>query len=275
MNDGRARAPLAPALPELMGVVNATPDSFSDGGRAFAPAAAVELGLRLHAEGATWIDVGGESTRPGAQPVDEREEIRRVVPVLESLRERCSARLSIDTRKSAVARAALDAGAHVVNDVSAGAFDPGLLELVAARGCGWIAMHMRGTPATMQQQADYADVVAEVRAELRAGVARALERGVRREQIWIDPGLGFAKRAEHSVELLRRLSELRELGLPIVVGLSRKSFLGALSGEPEASRRDLETAAALFACLRGGAAVVRVHDVAGARRALAVAAALL
>jgi dihydropteroate synthase len=258
-----------------MGVVNATPDSFSDGGLAFEPAAAVERALALHADGASWLDVGGESTRPGAAAVDEREEIRRVVPVISALREQCPARLSIDTRKAAVARAALDAGAHVVNDVSAGAFDPALLALIAERGCGWIAMHARGTPQTMQRAPSYADAPREVIAELRASVERALERGVQRERIWIDPGIGFGKRVEDNVALLKRLGELHELGLPIVVGISRKSFLGALSGEADAAKRDLETAAALFACVRARVHVVRVHDVAGAKRALAVAAALL
>ncbi|TAJ01967.1 MAG: dihydropteroate synthase [Planctomycetota bacterium] len=258
-----------------MGVVNATPDSFSDGGLAFEPAAAVDRALALHADGAAWLDIGGESTRPGARPVDEREELRRVVPVIAALRAQCSARLSIDTRKAAVARAALDAGADVVNDVSAGAFDPMLLELVAARGCGWIAMHARGTPETMQHAPRYDDAPREVLAELRASVARALERGVRRERIWIDPGIGFGKRLEDNVALLQRLGELHELGLPIVVGISRKGFLGALSGERDAAKRDLETAAALFACVRARAHVVRVHDVAGAKRAMAVAASLL
>jgi dihydropteroate synthase len=267
--------PAPPPLPELMGVVNTTPDSFSDGGRCFEPSSAVEHALALHAEGAAWLDVGGESTRPGAAAIDEREEIRRVVPVIAALRERCSARLSIDTRKAAVARAALDAGAHVVNDVSAGAYDARLLDLVAERGCGWIAMHARGTPETMQRAPHYDDAPREVLAELCASVARALECGVRPEQIWIDPGIGFGKRLEHNVALLRRLAELQALELPIVIGISRKSFLGQLSGEQDPLRRDIETAAALFACLRGGAAVLRVHDVASAKRALAVAAALL
>jgi len=236
-----------------MGVLNVTPDSFSDGGRWFSHAAAIQHGLQLVAEGADIVDVGGESTRPGADPVDQAEELRRVIPVVRELAPRV--RVSIDTIKPAVAEAAVAAGATIVNDVSSS-----LAGVAAAAGVGWIAMHMRGTPRTMQQEASYGDVVAEVRDDLveRAEAARAA--GI--QEVWIDPGIGFAKTAAHNLSLLRRIGELVATGYPVVVGTSRKSFLGPLSGGtgPD-DRLEASVATATWAMLHG-AAMVRVHDVA-------------
>jgi dihydropteroate synthase len=215
-----------PTRPLVMGVLNVTPDSFSDGGRWFEPAAAIAHGRELIAEGADVVDVGGESTRPGAEPVGEDEELRRIVPVVAALAP--DVRVSIDTVKPAVARAAVAAGATLINDVSAS-----LHEVAADTGAGWVAMHMRGTPATMQSRADYADVVAEVRDHLAERAARAEAAGV--GEIWLDPGIGFAKTAAHNLALLRRLDELVALGRPVVVGTSRKSFLGALTARSDAA----------------------------------------
>src|SRR3954447_5178711 len=204
-----------------MGVLNVTPDSFSDGGRWFDHAAAIEHGLQLVAEGADIVDVGGESTRPGADPVDEAEELRRVIPVVRELA--TQVRVSIDTMKPRVAEAAVEAGATIVNDVSST-----LAEVAASSHVGWIAMHMRGTPRTMQREAVYNDVVADVRDYLVARADEARAAGI--DEVWIDPGIGFAKTAVHNLVLLRRLGELVATGFPVAVGTSRKSFLGALSG---------------------------------------------
>ncbi len=259
--------------PFLMGVVNATPDSFSDGGRFADVDAAVEQGLALQAEGADLVDVGGESTRPGAAPVAASEEIRRVVPVVERLRARApSLPISVDTSKPEVARAALDAGADLVNDIRA-LSAPGMAELVASRGVPAVIMHMRGTPADMASRAVYRDVVAEVAAELAEAVGRAERAGVPRERIILDPGIGFAKGAEHSIALLAGLSRLRALGLPLLVGPSRKSFIGKLTGAAVQDRLP-GTLAAVAACVLGGAEFVRVHDVAPARQAARIAAAI-
>jgi dihydropteroate synthase len=256
-----------------MGVVNTTPDSFSDGGRFADPAAAVEHGLALQAQGADLVDVGGESTRPGAPPVPADEEIRRVVPVVEGLRARAaSLPISVDTSKPEVARAALDAGADLVNDVQ-GLAAPGMAELVAARGVPAVIMHMRGSPADMASRAVYGDVVAEVAADLAAAVARAERAGVPRERIVLDPGIGFAKTAEHSIALLAGLGRLRELGCPLLVGPSRKSFIGKLTGAAVQDRLP-GTLAAVTVCVLGGAEFVRVHDVAPARQAARIAAAI-
>ncbi|MBI5070721.1 MAG: dihydropteroate synthase [Deltaproteobacteria bacterium] len=261
------------AGPFLMGVVNVTPDSFSDGGRYLDPAAAVARAERLLAEGADLLDLGGESTRPGAPEVPEAEEIRRVVPVVQALRARgVGAPISVDTRKPAVARAALDAGADLVNDV-AGLSAPGMVELVAERDAPAVLMHMRGTPADMQRHTGYRDVVEEVVAELSAALARAVARGVRPERVILDPGLGFAKTAGQTAELLANLPRLAALGRPLLVGPSRKSFLGALAGVPVEERLPA-TLAAVTAAVLGGAVFVRVHDVAPARQAALVAAAL-
>jgi dihydropteroate synthase len=244
-----------------MGVLNVTPDSFSDGGRYLDPELAVAHGLALVAEGADVVDVGGESTRPGAGPVDEAEERRRVVPVIEALAP--SVRVSVDTRSAAVAEAAVAAGATLVNDVSAS-----LWPVAAEVGAGWVAMHMRGEPVTMQEAPRYDDVVAEVGAFLQERAARARAAGV--EEVWIDPGIGFGKTLEHNLALLRSLDRLVAGGVPVVVGASRKGSLGQLTGgAPVHDRLEASVATAVWA-VEQGAAMVRVHDVAATVRALAL-----
>ncbi len=260
----------------LMGIVNVTPDSFSDGGRWLDVDAAVAHGLQLVAEGAAILDVGGESTRPGAAPVAADEEIGRVVPVIQRLREAgADAVLSVDTTKAAVAAAALDAGATYVNDVTALRGDPELASLVADRGATCCLMHMQGEPRTMQDAPRYTDVVDEVRAFLEARVAVAVAAGIPEARIQVDPGIGFGKTVEHNLQLLARLDELVALGLPVVVGTSRKSFLGRLTGRTDPADRLAATIATNVLALRAGARVLRVHDVAPARDALLVTAATL
>jgi dihydropteroate synthase len=259
----------------IMGVVNVTPDSFSDGGTFLDRDAAVHHGLRLAFEGADLLDIGGESTRPGAAPVSEREERNRVIPVIEGIRaENAGVRISIDTSKAAVAAAALDAGADYVNDVTALRGDPEMAALVAERGVDVCLMHMLGTPRTMQSEARYDDVVADVRAFLYERVEAAVHAGIAVERIEVDPGIGFAKTIEHNLELLDRLGELVDLGRPVVLGTSRKSFLGKITGRETAERMPA-TLATVVMGLERGAEVFRVHDVAPARDALAVAAATL
>lgn len=269
----------AAARPRIAGVLNVTPDSFSDGGRFLAPERAVEHGLALAAAGADWIDVGGESTRPGAERVPAAVQRERVVPVIEALRARLDLTLSIDTTLAEVAAAALDAGADVVNDVSAGREDPALVDLVAERGAGLVLMHMRGSPADMQRDPRYDDVLAEVRGFLAERLAACRAAGVAGERLWVDPGIGFGKTLEHNLALLRGLPSLAELGAPLFVGVSRKSFLRALRreaglGEGEDPERLGGTLAAVLHCARAGAAVLRVHDVARTVEALAVQRAL-
>jgi dihydropteroate synthase len=256
-----------------MGIVNVTPDSFSDGGLFLDAGAAVEHGRRLAGEGAEILDVGGESTRPGADPVPEAEELRRILPVVERLAADGAARLSIDTTKAAVARAALDAGATIVNDVSAFRFDPRMAALVAERGADCCLMHMLGDPRTMQDDPRYDDVVSEVKAHLEERLAFAVSEGVDEDHVWLDPGIGFGKTAEHNLELLRRLDELVAIGRPVVVGASRKSFLGKLARDGMTSDRLPGTIATNVLALERGATIFRVHDVAPNRDALAVAAA--
>jgi dihydropteroate synthase len=259
----------------IMGVVNVTPDSFSDGGAFLDRAAAVHHGLRLASEGADLLDVGGESTRPGADPVSEREELRRVIGVIEGIRAANSTvRISIDTSKAGVAAAAIDAGADYVNDVTALRGDPEIASVVAERGVDVCLMHMLGTPRTMQAQAHYEDVVGEVKAFLSERIEAAVAAGIPRERIEVDPGIGFAKTVEHNLEVLRRLEELTTLGRPIVLGTSRKSFLGRITGR-ESGERVPATLATVVMGFERGAEVFRVHDVAPARDALAVAAATL
>jgi dihydropteroate synthase len=256
----------------VMGIVNVTPDSFSDGGLFLDPDAAVRHGLRLAEEGAAILDVGGESTRPGAQPVGSEEEWRRAVPVVERLAA-AGLRVSIDTTKLEVARAALDAGASIVNDVAAFRFAPELAGLVADRGAECCLVHMRGTPRTMRDEASYDDVVSEVKAFLEERLAFATGEGVPEERVWLDPGIGFGKTVVHNLELLRRLDEIVAIGRPVVIGTSRKSFLGTLTGgKPEAERLPGTIATNVIA-LERGASVFRVHDVAPVADALAVAAA--
>ena len=245
-----------------MGVLNVTPDSFSDGGQFLDPDTAVRHAQEMVAAGATVIDIGGESTRPGSQPVAPEEQIKRVVRVVRGLAGRVSAIISIDTSRAAVAEAALDAGAKLVNDIFAGRDDPDLLPLVARRGVPLILMHMQGRPATMQASPTYSDVTAEVIAFLRERVAAAEAAGIDRRRLLIDPGIGFGKSVEHNFELLRRLAELRSLGLPIVIGTSRKGFIGKITGETAESGRPFGTAATVAWSVANGADLVRVHDVA-------------
>jgi dihydropteroate synthase len=258
----------------VMGVVNVTPDSFSDGGLWLDHDDAVAHGRELVAEGAAILDVGGESTRPGADPVDAEEELRRVVPVLERLRD-SGAQLSIDTMKASVARAAIGAGATLVNDVSALRADPELAGVCADAGCDVCLMHMLGDPRTMQRDPRYEDVVAEVRAFLEERLAAAVAAGIAEERILLDPGIGFGKTAEHNLSLLRHLDALAALGRPVVVGTSRKSFLGKLTGRPQARERVAGTLATNVLALERGATVFRVHDVAPTVEALTVASATL
>jgi dihydropteroate synthase len=258
-----------------MGIVNVTPDSFSDGGRYLDADAAVRHGLALAAAGAAVIDVGGESTRPGAEPVDEDEELRRVLPVVRALTAQVPASVSIDTTKAAVADAALRAGAVMVNDVSGGAADGGMLAVVAEAGAAYIAMHMRGTPRTMQQETHYSDVVRDVGDELRRRVERAIDAGVDARALLADPGIGFAKTAEQNVALLRALPEVAaRAGVPLLVGTSRKSFLSRIARVDDQSGRDDATLATTVWCFDQGAALLRVHDVAGSRRAVEMLEAL-
>lgn len=251
----------------IMGILNVTPDSFSDGGRFAELEDAVDAARAMRADGADIIDVGGESTRPGADPVSPEAEAARVVPVLEGLRGELP--LSIDTRRAAVAERALDLGAVLVNDVSGGA-DPAMLPLVASRAAGIVLMHMRGEPGTMQDDPRYRDVVAEVEEYLLARAEAAAATGVPRDRILIDPGIGFGKRLEHNLALLRALPRLARHGWPVLVGVSRKRFLGELTGRPVGERVEGTVAAVTLAAFHG-AAVVRVHDVPPARDAVAVA----
>jgi dihydropteroate synthase len=262
--------------PVIMGVVNVTPDSFSDGGLFLGADAAVEQGRQLASEGAAILDVGGESTRPGAEPVAQDEEARRVLPVVERLAahpDAADVRISIDTTKAAVARAALGAGATIVNDVSAFRFDPELAGLVAESGADCCLMHMLGEPRTMQQDPRYDDVVSDVKAFLEERLAFATGEGIAEERVWLDPGIGFGKTVEHNLELLRRLDEIVAIGRPVVIGTSRKSFLGKLAGGRDAGERLPGTIATNVIALERGATVFRVHDVAQNADALAVAAA--
>lgn len=259
--------------PLIMGVVNVTPDSFSDGGRFLSAEDAVEHGLQLIAEGADLIDVGGESTRPGADPVEALDEIARVAPVIEELAA-TGAAISIDTSKAEVAAAGLAAGAEVVNDVTACA-DPNMARLVASTGAGIVLMHMKGTPRTMQQNPVYEDVVQEVSGFLVDRAKQAEAAGVRREAICLDPGIGFGKNLEHNLILLNRLPELTSLGYPILVGTSRKAFLGSITGKQRPEDRDLATAVTVVMAVERGAKVVRVHNVSVCREALKVALAIV
>ncbi len=267
----------------LMGVLNVTPDSFSDGGQFDRLEAALAQAHQLAADGADWLDIGGESTRPQAVPVSATEETDRVLPVIQALRQGwrnfapLDLPISIDTTKAAVARAAIAAGADVVNDVSGGLYDPAMLPTVAVLGVPVILMHLRGTPQTMQQLTDYddyPDVVAAVAAALGDRIAAAVAAGIPAEKIAIDPGIGFAKTAEQNLELIRRLPELRSLGYPLLVGPSRKSFIGKILDQPDPQQRVWGTGAACAACVAGGADWVRVHDVGPMRDVVRVSDAL-
>ena len=246
--------------PRVMGILNVTPDSFSDGGSHVGVDNAIAAGLAMAEAGADIVDVGGESTRPGADQVSAETEQARILPVIRALAA-ADIRISVDTRNAATMRAALGAGASIINDISGLSYDPRSLGVVAEHGCPVVLMHMRGTPATMNGEAVYRDVVTEVRTELANRVDAALAAGIRRDRIAIDPGLGFAKDATHSVAVLRGLGTLADLGYPMLVGLSRKRFIGALSEERRPDQRlGGSLAAGLFAILRG-ASILRVHDV--------------
>lgn len=269
---GTRALPLEP--PVIMGVVNLTPDSFSDGGRYRDVEHALDVARAMVDAGAGMVDVGGESTRPGAEEVPAQEEIRRVIPFLERASAAgLGAPLSVDTRKAAVARAALDAGAIVVNDVSGFTHDPEMAPLVAERSAGAVLMHMRGDPSNMRARARYTDVVDEVVVELRSRLDAALGAGIEASRIVVDPGLGFAKDAEQSLALLADLDRLRELGRPLLVGPSRKSFIGALTGAEAGDRLPGTIAACVMAYFQG-ARIFRVHDVGPVLQALTVAAAV-
>ncbi len=249
----------------VMGVVNVTPDSFSDGGRYLDPEAAVRHGLQLVAEGADLVDVGGESTRPGASYVEAQAELDRVLPVVRGLTAVTDVPVSVDTRKAVVARAVLEAGAAVINDVSAGRDDPALLSAVAAADAGVVLMHMQGTPVTMQETPHYDDVVGEVAAFLAARCAAALAAGVRHDALVIDPGVGFGKTDPHNYALLGGLDRLSVDGHPVLAGVSRKGFIGRVLGLPPAQRQE-GTAATVAWAVAHGARIVRVHEVAAMRR---------
>ena len=258
----------------LMGVLNVTPDSFSDGGLYAEPGRAVDRGLALVAEGADIVDVGGESTRPGSLPVPEAEELRRVVPVVEALRKQTPALISVDTTKSAVARAALEAGADIVNDTSALRFDPAMAGVVARSGAAVVLMHMKGTPLTMQDAPAYDDIMGEIAAFLDDRIRVAEAAGIPRGRVVVDPGIGFGKSFAHNLELLRRQAVFHALGRPLLVGFSRKAFLGRILDRPPDERLEGTIAAAVLSVERG-AHILRVHDVGPVAQAVRAAEAIL
>lgn len=258
----------------IMGVINITPDSFSDGGRYFDTNKAFERGLQLIEEGSDIIDIGGESTRPGSECVPAEEEIRRVIPLISSLRKKTDTLLSIDTTKSEVAQAALDAGADIINDISALRFDPRMAPLVAQNEVPVILMHMKGIPKTMQINPTYEDVLLEVRAFFEESIDRALTSGIKKEKIIIDPGIGFGKRLKDNLALINNLNILEELDRPILIGVSRKSFIGTILGLPPQERLEGTIASAVMSVIRG-AHILRVHDVASVKRAVRVAEAIM
>lgn len=259
--------------PVLMGVLNITPDSFSDGGRYLDRESAVRRLDELQEEGADVIDIGGESTRPGSEPVSSEEELGRVLPVIEAAAERVDVAISIDTTKAMVAQAALSAGAEIVNDISGLRFDSRLAGVAAESGAGLVLMHIRGRPRTMQQEIHYDDLLGEVAGELRESVRRATSAGCRNEQLVVDPGIGFGKTAEQNLTLIGQLDRIVQLGYPVLVGPSRKSFIGKTLGLGVDERLEATLAACVMALLRG-ARVFRVHDVRAARRALDMAEAI-
>ncbi len=247
-----------------MGILNVTPDSFSDGGRFLDPDSAVRHGLELVEAGAAIVDVGGESSRPGSRRIPADEELRRVLPVIRGLVAQSDCVISVDTMKSEVARRALDAGAHIVNDISAGRWDPEMFGVVAAYGAGMVLMHMQGEPETMQRNPEYGDVVKEVRDFLVARLGACVEAGIARDSVAVDPGIGFGKTLEHNLELLAAIQRLKEVGRPVVIGASRKSFIGLLTGREVGERLAGSLAVAAYCVLRG-ADILRVHDVAETR----------
>lgn len=280
----RSRASDAPLLrgnfagfaldrPLVMAIVNVTPDSFSDGGERLDPARAIDDGLRFVAEGADILDVGGESTRPGSQPASPEDELRRILPVVEGLARR-KAVISIDTRRASVARAALDAGARIVNDISALRDDPAMLPLVADRGCEVVLMHRRGLPENSFAGPPYGDVVEDVRRFLVEHAAACEAAGVPRQRIALDPGIGFGKSVGQELELIAGTGRIAEAGYPVLIGCSRKSFIGKLTGVERPADRDTASAMLAVEAIRRGAAIVRVHNVVATRQALAISAAM-
>jgi dihydropteroate synthase len=257
----------------ILGIVNVTPDSFSDGGRLADVDAAVEFGLELVAQGADLLDIGGESTRPGSLPIALDEEMRRVLPVVEGLRRRTDVPISVDTSKAALAEAVLTAGAQIINDVTAGG-DPAMPAVAAKQGAGLILMHMLGTPATMQDDPKYRDAPAEIALHLQQRMERFLDAGVATECIALDPGIGFGKTFEHNLEILVRLTELRRIGRPICLGVSRKGFLGQITGRARSDRGVASAAVAAYCLAHGSVDLVRVHDVPPHRDVVRVMAAL-
>jgi dihydropteroate synthase len=275
-NTARAGTLTAGPGPVVVGILNVTPDSFSDGGDFFDPEAAAEHAAAMLDEGADMLDVGGESTRPGSDPVSQEEEIRRVVPVLKRiLSVRPEAVISVDTYRSGTAKAALKAGASLVNDVTALRGDPGMVSLIEEAACPVILMHMQGEPKTMQKEPNYQDVVGEVRDFLAERAEYAVAAGVRLENIIVDPGIGFGKNLEHNLALLRNLDALVDLGFPVLIGTSRKSFVERITGAQEARDRVFGTVATTVLAFEQGATFFRVHDVRANRQALAVAEAVL
>jgi dihydropteroate synthase len=263
----RTRTLEFPRRPLIMGIVNVTPDSFSDGGRFFDTNAAVAHALQLVADGADLLDIGGESTRPYSEPVTADEELRRVLPVIEALATQVEIPISIDTSKANVARAAIEAGAEIVNDVTGLSADPAMIDLAVETGVGVCTMHMRGTPQTMQDNPTYVDVVREVREYLRERRDALVSAGIPHERICLDPGVGFGKTHDHSITLMRHCHEFHALGCPLLVGHSRKGFLGKLIGNKEADRTNATVGAALALAVQG-LQIVRVHDVRPVREAL-------
>ncbi|AFZ18002.1 dihydropteroate synthase [Allocoleopsis franciscana] len=245
----------------LMGVLNVTPDSFSDGGEFYAPVAALAQAQRLVEAGADLIDIGGQSTRPGAEQVSVEEELHRVLSVVQSVRSQLSVPISVDTTRAVVAQRAVEAGADMVNDISGGTFDPDMLSTVAQLGVPIVLMHIRGTPQTMQQLTDYQDLIGDIYGFLEGQLAAAERAGIERSRLIIDPGIGFAKTLEQNLEILRQLPAFRALGVPILVGVSRKSFIGRLINQPDPKGRVWGTAAACCGAIAGTADILRVHDV--------------
>jgi dihydropteroate synthase len=259
--------------PLIMGILNITPDSFSDGGRFFSPDSAIAAARRMLDDGADIIDIGGESTRPGSEPVSVDDELQRVIPVVEALSSTTDAVISIDTSKAAVARTALECGAHIINDVSAMTADISMPQVIADFSAGIVLMHMRETPRTMQDNPDYDDVVMHINSYLAQRIKAALAAGIPRENIAIDPGFGFGKTTEHNIQLLAELHSFKKHNTPLLVGLSRKRFIGTLSGMPVDERLP-GSLAGLTCAVINGADIIRVHDVAQSQQAAAVATAV-
>jgi dihydropteroate synthase len=244
-----------------MGVLNVTPDSFSDGGEFNAPAAALTQAQRLVEAGADLIDIGGQSTRPGAEQVSVEEELKRLLPVVEAVRSMLSVPISVDTTRASVAQAVVNAGADLVNDISGGTFDPDMLQIVAQMQVPIVLMHLRGTPQTMQKLTEYQDLIGEIYEFLERQIATAVAAGIERSRLIIDPGIGFAKTAQQNLEILRQLPTFRSLGVPILVGPSRKSFIGRILDQPDPKGRVWGTAATCCSAIAGSADILRVHDV--------------